>query len=125
MQEGSGLGINLVFIFSITLAVVGVSVLMMFLAFNSKLKRQRTNAINNILLGQDNERGRIAMDLHDRMGAALFDIIHTIDEIESVNELSALQTKEDAKRKLTNAMETMRQIAHNIMPKTIKEHGLI
>ena len=38
MQEGSGLGINLVFIFSITLAVVGLSVLIMFLAFNKKLK---------------------------------------------------------------------------------------
>ena len=125
MQEGSGLGINLVFIFSITLAVVGLSVLIMFLAFNKKLKRQRIEIINTIFLGQDNERGRIAMDLHDSMGAALFDIIQTIDEIELNNELKATQTKEDAKLKVTNAMETMRQIAHNLMPKTIKEHGLI
>jgi signal transduction histidine kinase len=125
MQEGSGLVINLVFIFSITLAVTGLSVFILFLAFYKKLKRQRIQIINTVFMGQDNERGRIAMDLHDSMGAALFDIIQTIDEIELNDELKAMETKEDVKLKLTNAMETMRQIAHNLMPKTIKEHGLI
>ena len=80
MQTGSG--IDLIFTFTIILIIVVLMVFVMFIVANKKLKEQKQNAINNLLMGEQNERGRIARDLHDKMAVAIFQIIHLIDDID-------------------------------------------
>lgn len=100
-------------------------VFVMFIVANKKLKEQKQNAINNLLMGEQNERGRIARDLHDKMAVAIFQIIHLIDDIDLEKPESININKEEAKDKLRIASQTIRDIAHDIMPKTLNDHGLV
>ncbi len=123
MQTGSG--IDLIFTFTIILIVIVLMVFVIFIIANKKLKEQKQNAINNLIMGEQNERGRIARDLHDTMAVAIFEIIHLIDDIDLEKPEKIKTKREEAKEKLRIASQTIRDIAHDIMPKTLNDHGLV
>ncbi len=124
MQTGSGINVNLVINFTMLLVAVVIMIFVLFYAFNKKLRRQQKEAISSILLGQQNERARIARDLHDGMVPDMASIISTIEEID-INDLKIIEIKERAKLKLIEAIEAIRQVSHDLMPETLNKRGLI
>lgn len=79
--------------------------------------QQKYEASQAILQGEEQERQRIAQDLHDSMGGMLANIRMTISANDSFN-------KENIIEKLDKAITEMRRISRNLMPETLKNLGL-
>lgn len=74
-------------------------------------------ATQAILQGEEQERQRIAQDLHDSMGGMLANIRMTISSNDS-------SSKENVIEKLDKSIAEMRRISSNLMPETLKDLGL-
>lgn len=82
------------------------------------IKSQRKyEATQAILQGEEQERQRIAQDLHDSMGGMLANIRMTISANDSFNTTNILE-------KLDKSIAEMRRISRNLMPETLKNLGL-
>lgn len=82
------------------------------------IKRQRKyEATQAILKGEEQERQRIAQDLHDSIGGMLANIRMSISKEES-------EYASDILEKLDKSIIEMRRISRNLMPETLKNLGL-
>ena len=81
--------------------------------------------MDSILQGQEEERKRIASDLHDGLGALLATARIQLRNIEK--EISALQQVplfSSAEKTITQASTEVRRISHNMMPSAVEDLGL-
>jgi signal transduction histidine kinase len=84
-------------------------------------------ATNSILKGQEEERTRVARDLHDGLGGLLSGIKLTLNSVKGnviLPEESAM-TFTRAITQLDGAISEMRRVAHSMMPETLVRFGLI
>lgn len=84
------------------------------LHIENERKHEATKAI---LQGEEQERQRIAQDLHDSMGGMLAHIRMTISQANA-------QYSADLLQKIDRSIIEMRRIARNLMPETLKNLGL-
>lgn len=82
--------------------------------------KRKYDATQALLQGEEQERQRIAQDLHDSMGGMLANIRMSIskDGIGNMNESN------DIVRKIDWSISEMRRISRNLMPETLKNLGL-
>ena len=87
-------------------------------------KYQKILAMDAMLQGQEDERKRIAQDLHDGLGSLLAAArlqMHTIQrEIDKLGDLGLVDKTE---KLIDNACEEVRRISHDMMPNVLLEHG--
>ena len=91
-------------------------------------KKADEEIIRSLITGEDNERKRLASDLHDGLGQVLAASFFNLDSVKS-----EIQSIPSEKRKqfnsglgfLNEAIEETRNIAYNLMPKSIENYGLI
>ncbi len=91
-------------------------------------KKAQTEVISSLITGEDNEKRRIAADLHDGLGqiltASSLHLNSLIDDIKLLN-----KQKQDefnlGLQFLDKSIKEIRNIAHNLMPKSIEYFGLI
>ncbi|WP_298419767.1 sensor histidine kinase [uncultured Kordia sp.] len=92
------------------------------------IKIQEMNAINAMISGQEEERKRIAQDLHDNLGSKLSLVkIHyqsVEDNLESIDDEAKTQY-EKANQLLDEACKSVREISHNMISGTLSKFGLI
>ena len=122
MQKNTDLIIYLIFIFSFVLLSLGILFLMLFLAYNKRIKQKHQELLRNLLLGQSNERARFARDLHDGLSPDLSSIIFLIDEIE-IDDSEVIEIQKEAKLRLRNVIQSIRDISQDLMPEILGEHG--
>ena len=87
-------------------------------------KQQQLVTMNAMLEGQERERTRIAKDLHDGLGNMLTSIRYQVANL-SLNlgtQFEMLQNKAEAM--IDEACSEVRKIAHNMMPRALKQLGL-
>lgn len=89
-------------------------------------KDQKIQATASIIQGQEEERHRLAKDLHDGLGGILSGLRYTLDNV-SKN----LRPSTDNSKTLVGAIEMldmaiaeMRKVSHNMMPESLKRFGL-
>ncbi len=92
------------------------------------LKKQELKSIKAMINGQENERKRIAQDLHDRLGGMLSmvklnykSIEDNIDKLKEENKIQYSQ----ANALLDEACNTVREIAHNMVSGVLTKFGLV
>jgi two-component system NarL family sensor kinase len=124
MQESQSLIILLVIGFTLMLMVMGALFFALFITYNKKLKQRQNEAITNLLIGQQNERGRIARDLHDGIGAVLADIIYSVDDIADSEPQLKNEAAAKTKEKIKDAMRAIRKISHDLLPETLEKYDL-
>lgn len=122
------------------LAAAVVITLISFLLFRNfkqkqKLQQQRINeletekqlaATESVLKGEEQERTRLAKDLHDGLGGMLSGIKHSLHTMKG----NLIMTPENAQAfersmdMLDSSIKEMRRVAHNMMPEALVKFGL-
>lgn len=86
-----------------------------------KIEQQhKYEATQAILQGEEQERQRIAQDLHDSIGGMLANIRMIL----SNENTDRIQNAEDILKKLDKSIIEMRRISRNLMPETLKNLGI-
>ncbi len=90
---------------------------------------QQTQEINQLkaqVRGEEQERQRIARELHDNIAAQLWGIKLNVDNIQELNMQNGKYDKMLASvfQQLTDAAQDVRKTAHNLMPDLLLEEGL-
>lgn len=100
---------------------------------NKRISAQQLTAIQQqqelklsqaMLTGQEEERNRVARDLHDGLGSMLAGVKISLSGIASGREKDHDQQLRDTIHQLDNSVSELRRIAHNIMPPTLLRYGL-
>jgi two-component system, NarL family, sensor kinase len=88
--------------------------------------QQQLTATEAILMGENQERSRLAKDLHDGLGGMLSGIKHSFASIKGNMVMSAdnTQTFERSLDMVDNSIKEMRRVAHNMMPEALVKFGL-
>ncbi len=82
-------------------------------------------AMTSMLEGQEQERARIAQDLHDGLGALMATIRSHFNRIQDeIANLDKLNLYDKTKSLISEASEEVRRISHNMMPASLKLLGL-
>jgi signal transduction histidine kinase len=138
------LGITTFYIYNTTGLVVGLTIEIVFLSFaltqrynylkNEKKILQQEKAklevalIDDVFTAQENERARLARDLHDDLGGTLSSIKLNLTSFKSsvlgLNEKSQVFYTQTIDM-IENACINLREIAHGLMPKNLEKLGLI
>lgn len=95
---------------------------------NELLGEQQTRIESAMLEGQEEERTRIARDLHDRMGSLLSMAklhVKAVEEDIATLEEPKQQQYHKANHLLEEAVGEVRRIAHNMMSGTLQKFGLV
>jgi PAS domain S-box-containing protein len=94
----------------------------------TKRKKAEEKVISSLITGKDNERARIATDLHDGLGQLLAASSYSFNNIEEdIEKLSedVITNYRTGIGLLNKAVGEVRNIALNLMPKSISQFGLI
>lgn len=92
------------------------------------LREQEFTALNNMLEGQEQERNRIAQDLHDRLGGMLSVVklrFEALDRSPDLPNIAAVPEYTEAMQLLDNSCDSIRDVVHNISSKWLQRFGLV
>src|SRR3954451_24912914 len=91
----------------------------------SRIEDERRQAGRAVLRGQEQERSRIAQDLHDEVNQALTGILLRL-EATTMDAPHALRPElQETKRLANQAMEELLHLARQLRPTALDDHGLI
>lgn len=87
---------------------------------------KQLTAAEGVLKGEEQERTRLAKDLHDGLGGMLSGIKYSLTTIKGNLILPAEQTEafERSIQMLDSSINEMRRVAHNMMPEVLLKYGL-
>lgn len=131
----------------ILVSSIGVLVLFAFLAYRNlrhrqllvkqqdQLKEQRISelekdkqliAVDSMLKGQEEERARLAKDLHDGLGGMLSGVKFSLMNMKSnlIVDHENVIVFERSLDMLDTSIQELRRVAHNMMPATLIKYGL-
>jgi two-component system, NarL family, sensor kinase len=87
---------------------------------------KQLNATEAVLKGEEQERTRLAKDLHDGLGGMLSGIKHSLSDMKE----NLIMTPDNAQAfersidMLNSSIKEMRRVAHNMMPEMLLKYGL-
>lgn len=92
------------------------------------IKESQYNALNSMLEGQEQERKRLAREIHDGIGPTLSTLKMNLANIEGDIEGVSHELAEKFRKSyemIDEAANDIRSISHNLMPKVLSDFGLI
>ncbi len=102
--------------------------LMVTIADISTIKESEINALNSLLEGQEQERKRLAREIHDGIGPILSTVKINLagieDDVETINHSLGEKFRKTNKM-IDEAANELRAISHNLMPKLLSDFGLV
>lgn len=92
-----------------------------------KLKQnQKIIALDNVLLGEENERKRIAKDLHDSLGSLLTSVKLQVQKVsDDLGAVDGDKSLDKISSTIAYAANEVRRISHDMMPEALINLGLI
>ncbi len=92
----------------------------------SKLENERKIlAMTSMIEGQENERSRIAKDLHDGLGVLLSSVRRQVKKVQlEIEKLTEMDLIGDTEKLIGTACEEVRRISHDMMPDALINLGL-
>ncbi len=137
LQASNSFGFNYTMVLGtlVMLILVGVIILFMVmhqrktLKFNEKIKQledeKQAVLLNASIRFQEDERNRIAADLHDDAGPLLATArLYLNENLVNQEKAQQLQSIFAAKQIIDDAILLIRNISHSLMPPTLKNFGL-
>ena len=111
-------------LFALLITIVIVVFIVSILRYHRRYVRLQKERMFAEITMQENERRRIANDLHDSIGPMLSSVKLNINSIE-VKDTIDEQIVQKAGKHLDDIIRNMRQISHNLLPNTLERRGLI
>lgn len=96
-------------------------------AFNAMLDRletERRESARRALAAQEDERGRVARELHDELGQVLTGVLLLMDEASKAPAQRAAQALEEGREAARAAIEEVRRIVRDLRPEALDDLGL-
>lgn len=96
-------------------------------AFNrmmDRLEHERTEAADAVLRAQEDERARLARDLHDEVNQALTAVLLRLQATTLAAPPELAGELRETQAVATQAMGELRRLAHELRPTTLDDHGL-
>lgn len=130
---------NIVFVYfigTLGMALLALSIFFFFIIYQRKMlkkqlelnetkARQQEEIISNTILAQENERKRIARDLHDEVGAMLSVVKLNVGRIEKKSgEQDAKVLAAETKQYLDEVITQVRRISRALLPPSLEKLGL-
>jgi signal transduction histidine kinase len=118
-------------IFSVVLACVSLGVLAFFFViviinYYRVNARKQNEIFNAVFETQTKERKRISEDLHDELGPLLSGIKIRVGALREMHDTTAMEAMiKETETSLDKAVQEVRVITKNLMPRHLEEHGLI
>ena len=91
----------------------------------SRIEDERRQAGRAVLRGQEQERSRIAQDLHDEVNQALTGILLRLEATTMDAPFFLRPELQETKRLANQAMEELLHLARQLRPTALDDHGLI
>jgi signal transduction histidine kinase len=123
------------YIIALSLSIITIGLIFFFVYYrnkqNQKLKlkeeiiRQQDIASKAILEAEDNERRRIAGDLHDSVGQILSAVKINLSSLQSNIKGENSARYENIMNMVDSACKEVRAISHNMMPNSLLRSGLV
>ena len=104
------------------LGVLAVVMVIGYLLFSRAIQKKKLENLQAMVLGEENERKRVAKDLHDGIGVLLTSV-----KLRLSNFQDKVESKEDFQNSLEqidNACTEVRRISHNMVPASLTKLGL-
>lgn len=109
-------------IFGIVIIIMVVVLIIAYLLFTRAIQKKKLENLQAMVLGEENERKRVAKDLHDGIGVLLTSV-----KLRLSNFQDKVEAKDDFKNSLEqidNACTEVRRISHNMIPASLTKLGL-
>ncbi|CAN5629845.1 hypothetical protein BH11BAC3_BH11BAC3_07960 [soil metagenome] len=90
-----------------------------------ELERDRNETLKKLITVQDNERKRIASDLHDNLGPLLAALKINFRRIINTGENLHEELVGKTESIIDDSIAEIRNVAHNLMPKGLSSNGLV
>jgi len=95
------------------------------LELNKMKQDQQEEILRNTIQAQENERKRIAQDLHDEVGAMLSVVKLNVGRIEKQTQDKALKVASETKSYLDEVITQVRGISRALLPPSLEKLGLM
>tara|TARA_A100000171_G_scaffold25103_1_gene23440 strand:+ start:2495 stop:4249 length:1755 start_codon:yes stop_codon:yes gene_type:complete len=93
-----------------------------YLLFSRAIQRKKLENLRAMILGEENERKRVAKDLHDGIGVLLTSVKMRLSNFEDkVEDKNSFQ---NSLSQIDNACSEVRRISHNMVPASLSKLGL-
>ncbi len=109
-------------IFGMVIVIMVVIFIIAYLLFSRAIQKKKLENLQAMVLGEENERKRVAKDLHDGIGVLLTSV-----KLRLSNFQDKVEAKDDFKNSLEqidNACTEVRRISHNMIPASLTKLGL-
>ena len=88
-------------------------------------KENKIMSLDAMINGQEEERRRVAKDLHDGLGSLMATVKGHFQAIQNeVQKLNELNVYQKTNKLIDQACDEVRRISHNMMPQALTENGL-
>lgn len=88
-------------------------------------KERETQVLRAMVTGEEQERLRIARDLHDSLGAVIATAKMRVSSLsQQMPKLKGLDGFQKAQELMDDAYHSIREVSHNMMPGTLSKYGL-
>lgn len=136
MLEESNSIFLIYFIGTLGMVLLALSIFFFFVTYQKKMlkkqlelnetrSKQQEEILRNTIAAQENERKRIAQDLHDEVGAMLSVVKLNVGRIEKKSEeLVAKNLASETKTYLDEVITQVRRISRSLLPPSLEKLGL-
>ncbi|KUG12181.1 two-component sensor histidine kinase [Elizabethkingia sp. HvH-WGS333] len=94
------------------------------LAMEKEKQNSKISTLTALLEGQEQERGRLARDLHDGLGGLLSGTKHQLSYLDPHQSENIEEGISKSIKQIDGAVEELRRVAHNLMPDLLVKYGL-
>ncbi|MCE4064536.1 histidine kinase [Chryseobacterium gleum] len=94
------------------------------LAMEQEKQNSKISTLTALLQGQEQERGRLARDLHDGLGGLLSGTKHQLSYLNPHQFENLQEGISKSLEQIDGAVEELRRVAHNLMPDLLMKYGL-
>ncbi len=95
------------------------------LAMEKEKQNSKISTLTALLEGQEQERGRLARDLHDGLGGLLSGTKLQLSILDTHRSENIEEGISKSISQIDGAVEELRRVAHNLMPDLLMKYGLV